>query len=302
MKPSVNPRYHLQKPDDLSAALRDLRGYWKFWSSCLLNNCGLPTARGIIITRTFPEMRNEFDQFLVETGSSAILIRHDKQTESPPYPRGGFLVGRELLFEAVNFFFTLDRIVAIYETVDPLLNKHNMNLLFESDQEVWVEVVGPGFDASDLQRGDITPHETFAVSLSAEGNISEIKLISRVDQTAYNESVQARKNKIQKKLQTSPSPTLAHKIRENLRIPDDLEIYLKNIDSPLIQSPHYQPIQEKLLRDTVAHIVQSQVMNRFLDSTGARFPLVFSTSLVNRGKKQVFWDIVSPTLKFEGLG
>jgi hypothetical protein len=229
------------------------------------------------------------------------LIRHDKRPEKPPHPRGGFLVGESLLPEAINFFFALDRIVAVYEKADPLLNMHNINFLFESNREICAEVVGPGFDASDLQRGDITPHETFSVSLSAEGTVSDVKLVRRVDQKTYEESVRSRKDKIQKKLESSPTSNLARKIREGLKINDDLEVHLKDIDSPLCQSRNYRPVSEKLLRDTVTKIVRSRVIDLYFDSTGARFPLVFATSLVNRGNKQVFWDIVSPTLKFEGL-
>jgi hypothetical protein len=142
-----------------------------------------------------PRLLNDLHLFLDETGSQVSLIRHDKRPETPPYPRGGFLVGQTLLQEAIDFFFALDRIVAVYEKADPLLNMHNMNFLFESERELWVEVMGPGFDASDLQRGDLSPHESFSVSLSDDEAISKVKLVLRVDQTAYEESVRSRKEK-----------------------------------------------------------------------------------------------------------
>jgi len=178
---------------------------------------------------------------------------------------------------------------------------HNMNLMFESDREVCVEVVGPGFDASDLQRGDLSPHETFSIGLSPEVGVSELKLVRRVDQKAYQESVILRKDKIRKKLETAPSADLARRIRHDLGIPEDLDIHLQRIGSPLFDSQSYQPVSEDLLRDTVTKVVSSRVIDRYSTSTGVGFPLVFSTSLVNRGRKQVFWDIVSPALKFEGL-
>lgn len=297
----MNPRYELDNAQELSLALNDLRGFWKFWSACLLNSCGLPTLRGMIITRPYPEIRGELHRFLHDTESKAALIRHDKRLESPPHPRGGFLVGEKMLLETIEFFFKLGRIVAVYEEADPLLNAHNMNLLFENDSEVCVEVVGPGFDASDLQRGDLTPHETFSIYLSPKGEIKDLKLVSRIDQNTYEESVKLRIDKIRIKLDSSPLPEVARKIRENLKIPEDLNAYLRTIDSPLCKSRSYQPVPEKLLRDSVAKIIDSQVIKLYLSSTGARFPLVFSTSMVNRGSKQVFWDIVSPALKFEGL-
>ncbi len=291
------PCYDLRKPEDLNKALRDLRGFWKLWSGCLLTNCGLPTLRGIILTRPYQEAAS----LLRELGSTTVLIRHDKRLESPPHPRGGFLVGEQLLEETIKFFFDRDRIVGVYEAADPLLNMHNMNLMFESAREVCVEVVGPGFDASDLQRGDLSPHETFSIGLSAEGGVSEMKLVRRVDRKAYGESVILRKDKIRKKLETAPSSDLARRIRYALGIPEDLDIHLQRIGSHLFDSQSYQPVSEDLLRDTVTKVVSSRVIDRYSSSTGVGFPLVFATSVVNRGKKQVFWDIVSPSLKFEGL-
>jgi hypothetical protein len=234
-------------------------------------------------------------------GSTVSLIRHDKRPETPPYPRGGFLVGQALLQEAIDFFFALDRIVAVYEKADPLLNMHNMNFLFESNEELWVEVVGPGFDASDLQRGDISPHETFSVSLSADETISKIALVRRVDQMNYEESVRSRKDKIIMKLNSAPANELARKIREDFKIPNDLEAYLKEIDSPLCHFQSYQPVSVGLLRETVKTIIKSNVLARYSELSGAKFPINFSTSQVNRGNRLVFWDIVSPSLKFEGL-
>jgi len=178
---------------------------------------------------------------------------------------------------------------------------HNMNFLFESDRELWVEVLGPGFDASDLQRGDISPHETYSVSLSASEAISKVTLVRRVDQTAYEESVRSRKDKITKKLESAPTNELARKIREDLGIPNDLEAYLREIDSPLCHFQNYQPVSVGLLRETVKTIIKSNVLARYSELSGAKFPINFSTSQVNRGGKLVFWDIVSPSLKFEGL-
>ena len=297
----MNPRYHLRKPRDLNAALQDLRGFWKLWSACLLSRCGLPTLRGIIVTAFYPTMGEEIRAFLEDAGSTRALIRHDKRREAPPYPRGGFLVGLGLLTETVQFFLDLGRIVAVYEPADPLLNMHNMSLLFESEREVHVEILGPGFDASDLNRGDISPHETFSVGLSPAGAISRVRLVQRVQLAAYLESVILRKEKIKKRLESAPSAELAPRIRKSAGIPEDLDAYLQAIGSPLCEPQGYAPVSEDLLRGTIAEVIGSHVINRYLESTGVGFPLVLSTSLVNKGEKQVFWDIVSGALKFEGL-
>lgn len=290
------PTYDLRKPERVDEALRELRGFWKLWSSCLLSACGLPTLPGVILTRP-----QQTKKWLSGLDSTILLIRHDKRLESPPHPRGGFLVGEELLDETIRFFFALDRIVGIYEPADPLLNMHNMNLMFENEHEVYVEIVGPGFDASDLQRGDLSPHETFSIYAEPDGTISRLKLLNRLDYEAYQESVILRKNKIRKKLESAPSVDLARRIRNSLGIPEDLDTYLETIGSPLCEFKTYQPVSSELLRETTARIIESDIIGQYKTLTGAGFPLVFSTSVINKGERQVFWDIVSPALKFEGL-
>jgi hypothetical protein len=293
----VKPCYDLRNSEDLAESIQGLQGFWKLWSCCLLAESGIPTLQGFILIAPFKNPST----LPIELGSSAVLLRHDKRLESPPHPRGGFLVGREMLAETIQYFFDLGRIVAIYEPADPLLNGHNINVLFETGHKASAEIVGPGFDASDLQRGDISPHEAFSVRISSSGTVSETTLLQRISQEAYQESVTQRKEKIRTKLETAPSPELARRIRTNLGFPDDLEAHLRQIGSPLCASQDYKPVPLELLTDTVNKIISSGVIDRYLSLTGVTFPLVFSVSMVNRGTKQVFWDIVSPALKFEGM-
>jgi len=234
-------------------------------------------------------------------GSHNVLVRHDKCPEAPPYPRGGFLASKSLLNEVMEYFFSLGRIVAFYEPADPLLNGHNINLLFENDREIRVEIVGPGFDMSDIKRGDLSPHESFFMRLSADGYISEMKLVQRISESAYASSLSERKAKIKEKLYSAPEPALARKIRADLGISEGLDDHLRKIGSPLATSHSYEPISEDFLRSTTQKIVQSGIIKAYSNATGAHFPFVFSTSFVNKSQRQVFWDIVSPTLKYQGL-
>ena len=255
----------------------------------------------MIFTRAYRTLEDDLHIFLRSLGAASALIRHDMRDEKPPYPRGGFLVPESLLHDVVGFFFRQNRIVAVYEPVDPLLNSYNLNLLFETPTKVWVEVLGPGFDASDLQRGDLSPHEVFSISLTANGAVTQIQRIRRVDQPEYEQSKQLRWQKILRKLEQSPTPELAYAIRSDLKLPESLEEHLRTVRSPLLEAQHYVPAAETLLTNTVSAIVDSGIINLFSSSTGIGFPLNFSTSLIDRGRRQVYWDIVSPALKFEGL-
>ena len=297
----IEPVYDLTAAAGREAALRDLRGYWKLWSACLLQKTGLPTLRGMIVTRRSAKIEAEIHNFLQRIKASKALIRHDIQHEAPPYPRGGFLVPEHLLPETLDFFFRLHRIVAIYEPADPLLNSYNLNVLFATGTDARVEVLGAGFDASDLQRGDLSPHEVFSIVISARGKIAGLRRVKAVDKKTYEESRQLRLKKIQRKFEESPTPELARQIREDLKFPATLGEYLKRLPSPLSKAEPYALISEALVGDTVAAIVNSNVITLFQSETGVGFPLNFSTSLIDKGKRQVYWDIVSPDLKFEGL-
>jgi hypothetical protein len=255
----------------------------------------------MILTRAYLDLKDDIHRFLRRVGATSALIRHDTRNETPPYPRGGFVVPESLLREVLVFFFRQNRIVAMYEPADPLLNSYNFNLLFESFTDVWVEVLGPGFDASDLQRGDLSPHEAFSISLSPSGAIREIRRVHRVDQPEYETSKQVRWQKIRRKLEQSPTPKLARAIRSDLKLPERLERHLETLRSPLLEAQQYVPISEILITNTISAIVDSGIIDLFSSSTGIGFPLNFSTSLIDRGRRQVYWDIVSPALKFEGL-
>ena len=61
-----------------------------------------------------------------------------------------------------------------------------------------LEVVGPGFDASDLNRGDVTPHEVWDIVCDpgSDSDLPAAKQISLGDQATYERSVRKRLNKI----------------------------------------------------------------------------------------------------------
>ncbi len=192
-----------------------------------------------------------------------MLIRHDIQNEAPPYPRGGFLVPKRLLPEILAFFFGFNRVVAVYEAADPVLNGYNLNLLFESATNIW----------------DLSPHEVFSITISPDGKIAELRRVSAIDDATYEESRQLRVRKLQKKFQESPTPELARRIYADLKFSSTLEEYLKNLSSPLFKAKTYVPISQALVTNTVDAILNSNIIELFLRETGAGFPLNFSTHL-----------------------
>lgn len=286
----IRPSYNLQRGCDLDAAVRELRGFWKLWSACLLQAASLPALRSIIVTEPFPMLESKLQQFLQHVHANEALLRHDIVGETPNCPRGGFLIERERLVTALNFFFTQKRIVAVYEPADPLRNGYNLSILFQNRHDVIVEIVGPGFDASDLQRGDLSPHEAFSLSIATDGQIDDMQRTHSVSPMEYNNSVRLRRAKIQRKFEASPADLSSR--ADRIKVDPSASI-------PTI--PTYKLIPPPLVIDTILAILSSGVIGRFLSATGVGYPLNFSTSFINRGDRQVYWDIVSPFLKYPKL-
>jgi hypothetical protein len=255
----------------------------------------------MILTSAYCGLDHDIFRFLRNIGGSSALIRHDTRDEKPPYPRGGFVVPESLLRDVLSFFFRQNRIIAVYEPLDPLLNSYNLNFLFESATDVLVEVVGPGFDASDLQRGDLSPHETFSIVVPADGGVAQIRQKFLITESEYQVSKEVRREKVRRRLEDLPTPALARAIHIGLGPPESLEEHLRSTSSPLVESGSYIPISKTLIRRTMEAILSSDIVNLFRKETGVGFPVNLSTSLVNLGKRQIYWDIVSPALKFQGL-
>lgn len=280
----IGDSYNLAQFGELELAIRELRGYWKLWSACLLRSVGLSTPRGLIVTRAHDSLERDLHKFLRDIGAASALIRHDRRKEAPPYPRGGFLVPQAELLQVIQSFLSDTRIVAVYEPLNRLQNGHNLNLLFRSADEVLVEVAGPGFDASNLQRGDITPHEILTVQITSSGFAEKISVVHRTTDEEYRRSVTVRIDKLREFPKFSEEDSSGEQLRYHL-----------------MRTQTYQPISRDLIKKTLVEIVSSGFIQRFIELTGVGLPINISTSYVDRGERQIFWDAMAPSLKFEGL-
>jgi hypothetical protein len=280
----IADRYDLQDLAHVFRAINDLKGYWKLWSACLLQSASLPTPHGLILTRDYDSLDTDVRQFLRAIGARSGLIRHDRQREAPPYPRGGFLVSEARLLTTLRSFFSEGRIVAVYEPFNRLENGYNLNLLFRSPQEILVEIAGPGFDASNLQRGDVTPHEVLQIQTDAAGNIRGLTIAHRTTDEEYRQSVRDRITKFQE----------LSKIRQSARR-DRL------LCANLLRTETYSAVPRSLLADSISAVYRARFIDQFFQLTGVSFPLNISVSYVDGGKRQIFWDATAPSLKFQGL-
>jgi hypothetical protein len=272
-----------------------MNGYNKTKSIILLKLLYLPTLDFIIISKWNQEIKKRIEVFSKIIKSNQFLLRHDKCPERPPYPRGGYIVNIDNIeFECKNYF-KQNRIVLLLEPYSPYDNLYNINILYDKESIIF-EVLGPGFDISDLQRGDQSPHEIlyFFNSKEYDHRIMPYShaVISNED---YRESVKKRYQKIGFRL--IEHGLIKNNKKKNLMF--SAKQYLINNGFKLLpENEHqYKKISIVIVKQLYQYVynLESEI-NHFYNNV--RFPFVVSSTLINKSKSLTFWDMVFPLNKY----
>jgi hypothetical protein len=292
---------------DLDRIIVDLDGYWKFQSILYLKKLGLPVLDGIIVTRWNDEVYGALINFCKKNGWGALLMRHDKKPERPPYPMGGYLVTlKDIQTEALKYF-KLGRILFFLEPCSSFDNSYNVNTLFKNDQSLLLEIVGPGFDASDLQRGHITPHEIIQIDKAmlktgmplSQSNFEQIiRRTLLVNKRSYEKSVKQRYMKIAKRLKDHGKISFGERETSENDLIAIARAYLQDNCHKmlLLNENNYTPIPVHHLYKICSYMYN--LPERLQHYVNHGLPFVVSSSYVKKGTKLVFWDIVWPKLKY----
>lgn len=309
----MNDVLHLRKETGVSLRERAkaLKGYHKFSSILHLPYLGLHTADGLILRRWSEEAKRQVLDFCETGGFSELLLRTDKAGETGRYPRGGYLVPLDIVECEAKHYLDGHRLIALLEPLSSYADDYSFNvLIWEGDPRVVMEVVGPGFDASDLKRGDLTPHETISLDrsrLERSGVITETHLRrTAVTSVQYRESVRWRLSKIGRSVASVPicrsaaaesGLTPLHHASD-VHMMDLAKAFLKRSNNThlLEHSRSYQPIPLKLVQDVLLQLRSLSTRLQAFHLPSDRF--VVSGSFVSSGQRLVYWDIVWPSLKY----
>jgi hypothetical protein len=219
---------------------------------------------------------------------------------------GGYTVTTSEIDSELEWYTSHGRILLLLEPCSPLENSYNVSALFENDAVAVLEIVGPGFDASDLQRGHLSPHErirldltkTFGKRRATETGL-ESSIIERtlIDDQAYQDSVRYRLCKVYRKLRLREKYFTGEIYDQELERKATAWLAETKMTTLLEHSTGYKPIEKSTL---ILVIKSLQMFLRFYDShCSLRFPCVLAGSFVNRGTKFVFWDVVDPARKYD---
>jgi hypothetical protein len=268
----------VEGPSAAGELSRTLPGHWKLKSWLALHQLGLPTLPGIVVFVDEPASWDAVDLFMARRGYDEMLVRSDRVEEVGKYPRGGFVVGGQELKDAVASFLRAQRTVYLLEPIDPLRDQYSVNVAeWPAAPTLEFEVVGRGFDASDLKRGDLSPHESLAL-LREPVVPTKDAVVERTEVTA-------------ERYARSRAERIA-KLTANPQTPRQFDIVDAII--PTTYSPIPLQLIAQLRYDTA--LLAAQLPR--LDLPGA--PFVLSASFIDDDLRPVYWDVVWPHLKFRG--
>jgi hypothetical protein len=126
---------------------------------------GLPLLDGCVVLADDDASLQNAVAFMAAYGESAI-VRSDPLHRDSPTLRGGDVWALSDLRLAADKFLSVGRALLLLEPYERTANEWSFSLLAGLPDHAFVlEVVGPGFDTGDLNRGRLTPHESYAGDL-----------------------------------------------------------------------------------------------------------------------------------------
>jgi len=281
---------------NLRESIGSLNGYLKFASMAWIRALRQPILDGVIVKRWSIEANRAVKGFCDRHGCDEVMLRIDTLDKRWSDRRGGYIIPGSRARAVTKELNVEGRIAAFLEPVSPYRDRYSLAAITDERQDkMTVEVVGPGFDASDLLRSDSLPHERFEVFVP---NLSQPALkpapgrrtyVARPED--YKHTVEERLVKIGARLRNPAFPRLivdSAGIRP-ARLAEEATDYLKRTKQTVLLSHReaYEPIPKRLLErfvNGVGSIVDG--LHRYNVRLGATS---FSGTFTTHGRF-VFWD------------
>jgi hypothetical protein len=286
---------------ELLEILEIFRGYYKIESLVYFHLLGLPTLGAIIITQWNDKVRNILESYTIQQKIRYFTLRSDKKDEVPDAPRLGLNVTLHDIEKHFTKYLKDGRILFLVEYRSRYDDLYSFNLLFHPNHpsQIYMEVVGPGFDASDLKRGDVTPHEIIWLPRSPPPLVPEAIERKVIPKPHYKGTVLLRLEKIGKEIALLQNIDTRSWSPQNFR---DLAIrYLSQTGETLLlqYSEEYPPIPFDYLRQI--HYMCFNLPGKMRELKIREEPFVLCGSIFNINKEIGFWEFTWPELKYETL-
>jgi hypothetical protein len=285
-----------ESPEEAAALLPRFEGFAKIQGMILCRVLGLPALRGAVLDPANTDGLAEAFRAVTALSPDRYLLRHDKNPESGHYPQGGYIVSNEELAGEIEWYRAHERMLILFEPAHPLDNGYSAGVTIAADGVATLELVGPGFDASDLNRGYITPQEVYQFLLDGESHTRKISH-TVTNGMAYRQAKRLRLRKLalkfvlRRKYLEEESEDLDPAATADLVVDKLLPKY--PIVSHLLGEQGYARAPASFVRRLCRY---AETVATF-EAPRRRF-LALSASEVFHGKRDAVWDIVFPERKF----
>lgn len=277
----------------LGGMLGKFQGCWKASSILWMQANAVPVLSGVIIGEWNDEAEKAVSYLHKQRDFSEFLVRLEKPGQRWTDRRGGFVVPASHAATIVGELWAHGLLTFLLEPVSPYSDSHSLACVCDlNSQKIDVEVVGPGFDTSDILRGDSIPHERFEIGAGGSAHRSYV-----VNTAGYRQSTVLRLAKIGARLRNPAFPGSAAQ-PDGVRIdPEQLTLeateYLKKSGQTLLLDhlTAYEPIPKSCLESFLVQI------NRIIDAAvRAKVPwrTISAAGSFVSPSHLVMWDFFSP--------
>lgn len=291
---------------NLLSALESVRGCLKTTSMLWMHALGLPVLSGVVIADWSKASASAVGRFSGRGQFSSLLLRIDKRHERWTRRRGGYLLTLTEVPATVKELKQEGMIAVLLEPASPYADQYSLAGVTVPEQEkLIIEIVGPGFDASDILRSDVHPHERWEARLGPiMTGIRSTKpmachQVNLVTQDQYAQSVQERLVKIGARLKNPafPDSVLKDSPSGSKQLAEESMVFLKNTGQTTLlnHAKSYPPIPEKHVSRFAGDV---RKLLSGLSAYGIHLGASSFAASVIPKRGLVFWDFF-PALKQE---
>jgi hypothetical protein len=289
--------------DNLADSLAVLQGCWKCGSMLWMQSNGFPVLPGLILDSWTHETEAAVSRFCRERNFPEFLLRIEKPGDRWTRRRGGYTIPLDKVRSQVDELASEGMITILLEPASPYEDLYSLTSACDLQTgKVDVEVVGPGFDASDILRSDVLPHERFELFLGdrelktpalPQLQIKRSHLVGREDHKA---SFQRRLVKIGARLR---NPSFPDEVMSAATTgPDQATLVQEAIhflqtsgQTTMLDHEEYEPIPSRLLNIFLGEFLR--LLERVKASKIHWRTLSLASSFLPHDRL-VIWDFYSP--------
>ena len=249
----------------------------------------LPVLAGVVIDSWSDSSAAAVRQFCRQNDFNQLLVRIDRRDQRWTRRRGGYLVEFDELPKLVRELKRERMLTILLEPKSPFNDQYSFaGVTIPESAKIIVEIVGSGFDASDILRGDLPPHERWESVLNDSRSLTPSRTML-IGGEEYKASVQRRLAKIGARIVNPAYPDDALKSVGSQELVERGTTFLKSSGQMTLlkHAENYVPVPEKLVRIFVNEVEKAL---RGLSQYGIHLgPSSFAASMIPK-RGLIFWD------------